>query len=351
MKILIFSDLHLHNWAYGATYKDGANSRLKAQVSVVRQIDDWCMQYRIDEIFFLGDLFHTHGKIDASVLSEAYTVFRRLSRNSHVTVLVGNHDMADRSGRVNSVQWLDGLNNISVMSEPGATYSTGGTNFVFCPYTEDRDTLIGALSNAPKDSIAMLHQGVHGVPMDNNWIVPNEILSSIIIPDKVKHVFTGHYHSYNRVINKLTIVGAPIQHTWADFGVERGWVVYDTDTGEQEFVKSDAPEFRIFDCNSVSIVESDNPNLLKLKGNYVRIRNYMGDKQELRTTLKDIGAASVEFCLPGVNYDEVLDIEPKDFTLEPLIKAFEDSRKVDGPTKEVGKRIRSRNYEAPSFGS
>ena len=168
-----------------------------------------------------------------------------------------------------------------------------------------------------------------------------------MVTDQVKHVHHGHYHDYAERSNNVTIVGAPMQHTWADSRKQRGWVVYDIDIDQEEFIKSNAPKF--IEINCTDSLEHHNVFISKevVNGNYIRIKNYTGAIERLRKSLVDVGAASVEFCLPGVDYNKIVDINPSNFSLEPIIQAYEDNHKIDGLTKQVGKQLRSRSYEAP----
>ena len=113
MKILIFSDLHLHQWNYGATIVDGMNSRLKDQAKVMRQIANYINDNPMDACVFGGDLVHVHGKIDAAVLKVAYEGLEMISQHlkspSDMYVLVGNHDTADKSMKVHSLHWVEAL--------------------------------------------------------------------------------------------------------------------------------------------------------------------------------------------------------------------------------------------------
>ena len=84
MRVLIFSDLHLHNWPYGSTLVDGMNSRLKAQADVLDVIADASVD--ADHVVFCGDLFHTHGKMDASVMRVAYEGFAKIAERGDTCI-------------------------------------------------------------------------------------------------------------------------------------------------------------------------------------------------------------------------------------------------------------------------
>ncbi|KKK71424.1 hypothetical protein LCGC14_2914060, partial [marine sediment metagenome] len=121
MKILIFSDLHLHQWNYGSTLIEGMNSRLLDGFNVMKQIAEYINDHPVDACVFGGDLFHTHGKIDSAVLKVAYEgmsmIHDSLSRQFNMLVLVGNHDTSDKSMKVHNLHWMKALG-INVVDKP-----------------------------------------------------------------------------------------------------------------------------------------------------------------------------------------------------------------------------------------
>ena len=238
MRVLIFSDMHLHNWAYGSTLVGGMNSRLKAQAAVLDQIA--VASEEADHVVFCGDLFHTHGKIDAAVLKVAYEGFSRIAEasNTYIDVLVGNHDTADKSMATHALHWMNAFNYgaspgqgdiFRIIDRPLHNSDTDYDDpYSFLPYTEDKAVIEKFFAECGE--VCFMHQGVAKVPMGSGFLI-DEILTQDMIPDHVKHVFTGHYHQHNRVSDKLTVVGSTVQHNWADEGDPRGWVWYDNETG------------------------------------------------------------------------------------------------------------------------
>jgi len=113
MRILVFSDLHLHNWSYGSSVnKYGINTRLEDQADILNQIVGIVEEQEIEKVVFAGDMFHTHGKLDAAVLRVAYdgiSEFKYALGETHqaFVMLVGNHDTADKTKATHSLHWLN----------------------------------------------------------------------------------------------------------------------------------------------------------------------------------------------------------------------------------------------------
>lgn len=332
-KFVVFSDLHLNEWTYGATLVDGKNSRLLAQADVLKQIREYCITEDVRSVFFCGDLFHTHSKVSASVLHVAHEEFKAFkSADIHVTFLVGNHDMSDRAGKVHTLDFLKELGTVIEPNEGSMMYGGSKTepSFYFYSYTEDREALLDFIAFCNQPGYLFLHQGVQNVPMGSGFVIPNEILSADDIPDTMIMAFTGHYHSHRQVSDNLCIVGSPMQHDWGDTGEDRGWLLVEDKT--ITLIPSKAPKF--IELTKKELQEDVAP----LIGNYVRIQ---GDHGELdKEAILEQGALSVEFSVQKeTNNQELISVDS--FELEPLIREFEKRNDVTPELSEIGKELRS----------
>ena len=142
MKILIFSDLHVHNWTYGATQIDGWNSRLLVQEKFLDHLANVAAEEDIDVAVFCGDLFHQHGQLTADVLQVAYEGFRTLGNTiPDCYALVGNHDFQTSDGDINSLSFLHGAKwNVAF---PNTKITIQGKKFFFISYTPHREVFEG----------------------------------------------------------------------------------------------------------------------------------------------------------------------------------------------------------------
>ena len=344
MRVLIFSDLHLHSWAYGSTVVDGMNSRLKAQADALHVIAKASKE--ADRVVFCGDFFHQHGKMDASVMNVAWRGMWNIAEQSGapIDVIVGNHDMSDKSMVNHSLHWMKAFN-----------FSTGSNHversflsvidsplheapFSYLPYTEDKAVIEKFFEDAI-DHVCFMHQGVAKVPMGSGFLI-DEILTPDMIPDHVKHVFTGHYHQHNRVSDKLTIVGSTMQHTWNDKGDARGYLWYDTETGDIELVDVGAPRFTVLDMDGRGSCDWSYKG--NLKNRYVRVVNYHSQKEdEIRSGLMgEGGALSVEF-VQKVAETKRLDLSGNTggFHLPTLVAEYTKQQGIDDDRSKVGKEL------------
>lgn len=332
MKRLLFSDLHLHTWAYGSTVTDlGYNSRLWGQAQALTQIVDYVKEHNIEHAYFLGDLFHTHGRVPTQALVIATRFFNALrSEGVKIRGMYGNHDMEDKSGSINAVSA------ILTPQETAGSWIDNERKVVALPYTEDEDTLKRFLDNVPDESMILLHQGVAGVPLSSGYVL-DEKLSPGMIPDTCV-AFTGHYHFHKKVSDRLTVVGNLTPLNWSDIDQNKGFVVYDDETGEMEQVlQQGAPKFTSWNEGFQEDIE----------GGFIRWTDEVkqSDQEEIRKSLIEQGALTVEF--PKVKLEEGASAirTGEEVTVEHLVKSFE-TEEMEPRRVEVGLEIREERYEA-----
>jgi DNA repair exonuclease SbcCD nuclease subunit len=338
MKVLIFSDFHLHNWPYGSRLVDGMNSRLQAQADVFTRLAKYISENTVDYIVFCGDLFHTHGKIDNAVLKVAYEgidEIMRADRTVPMDMLVGNHDTDRKDLSVHALHWLNSFEGIRVIDKPTHT-GWFTAPFSFLPYTEDKAVIEKFFAEAGE--YCFMHQGMVDVPMASGFVV-NEIMNYEMIPDHVKHVFTGHYHPHRYVGTKCTVIGSIMQHTWADMNDRRGWLMFDTDTGEIDQINSLAPEFRTLNMNGTAAVGEFVDGI---NNSYIRVTNFVEAGMEtIRKELLDKGAASVEFVVKSKSYKStvVKAVSGKRLSVPELVREYEKEHSISEDRRKVGREL------------
>ena len=78
MKIILFSDLHIHKFNPFATVIDGVHSRVAHSLEVLKQIFNYAQANGIENIFFGGDLFDTKSILNTEFVDLAYTEFNKV---------------------------------------------------------------------------------------------------------------------------------------------------------------------------------------------------------------------------------------------------------------------------------
>jgi DNA repair exonuclease SbcCD nuclease subunit len=266
------------------------------------------------------------------VLKVAYEGIDRILEKSDVgmDLIVGNHDTADKSMAVHALHWIESFAQIKVVDT-----LTHDSLFSYLPYTEDKVVIEKFFQDA--NPICFMHQGIAGVPMGSGFLI-NEAFSLDMVPDYVDQVFTGHYHKHSSPSDKVTVIGSTLQLTWADEGDKRGFIIYDTGTGEIEHIESVAPKFITWDCsNSTSgfVPQSH------AQDNFIRAINYNDHEKDLiRTMCMDGGARSVEFMTEKTDAQTLKPIVTCDgYHLPDLVKAYEEQKNVTPERSKVGKEL------------
>ena len=326
MKTLVFSDLHLHNWNYGSSLINGMNSRLLDQRRVLSKIHEYLVDHPIDNVVFCGDLFHTHGKIDAAVLKTAYEGLLPIVSGWETTFLVGNHDTATKDMSIHSLHWLQSFKRVKIVHDE---HHDSEKQLSFLSYTESKKILQNFFSRA--EHLCFTHQGIANVPMGSGFLI-NEIFDVGMIPSHVEHVFSGHYHNHANPSPKATIVGSTLQLNWSDSGDSKGFLVVDTNTCKFERVIVKSPEFILYDCNQ------DHP--VSVENNFVRVTNYEGvDTENLRGVMTALGARSVEFAPITKEAPPLTALKSTSLDLPQLVSEYEKERNVTEERSLIGKDL------------
>lgn len=235
MKLLIFSDLHLHPFPFGAKINsEGFNTRLVEIVQALGYILNLAEKQNCDAILFTGDFFHTK-RLEVETLELAYRALGQCS--IPIYAISGNHDQTDDIGQVSAIHGIktllqgDTLQKISGVMVDGYSFRRKPMKPKF-----------------PKANIVMLHTGITGAAMGADFIEEDAPLSVIDLWNSgPRLIIAGHYHQPQLFtpsnvylpqgndgetydlgdLPALLIPGAPVQHNFGDSGSVRGCWTYD----------------------------------------------------------------------------------------------------------------------------
>lgn len=159
-------------------------------------------------------------------------------------VIIGNHDT--RFKGTNEVNVMDMMFRNS--NYPGLKwYSEAedvlihGKSVLFMPWINsgNREYAFKKIAESKSD-VLMGHLELNGFEMYKGTI--NDHGDDPKLFDKFDQVMSGHFHhrSKNRNINYL---GAPFEMTWSDYGDPKGFHIWNTETGDLDFIEN---PFRMF---------------------------------------------------------------------------------------------------------
>ena len=279
MKILIFSDLHIHP-------HKRSNDRLDHCIDALDWVFNTAIERGIKNIVFLGDLFHDRQKIDVLTYQRTFEVLERHLCNNDLRLflLLGNHDLWHyQKLDVSSVNPLRKLPGITIVSKPGVEKISDGAEdflFGFLPYTHNPIEDLKVVekewkANAPKGQSRVLggHISVDGAV----WNVRHKTVSEVTIEhdgdmvrvgsdifDKWDRVFLGHYHAEQKLDEKVEYVGSPLQLSFGEAFQSKHVVVFETNSDEREYVENTfSPKHYI--------LKEDEIEGLDLEGQFVRL--------------------------------------------------------------------------------
>lgn len=243
MELLIFSDLHIHNYKRFST----ENSRLYNTLDVLDKVFAVASNRNIKSILFCGDLFDKQKSIPTVVINETVDRFQSLF-NMHPEIsmycITGNHDLGTRTsleeGYVSSLQHLDTVFPRLKVIDFGYVYLSEEIIVSGIPYLQSRTEFSEALERVHKHTNILL---VHQTPdqfMDGELDVKDKRFK------KFDHVFSGHIHQFKQYTDNFTMVGSPLHRDLGDEDNEKFILIYDTENKSIEQLSTQGmyPEFK-----------------------------------------------------------------------------------------------------------
>jgi DNA repair exonuclease SbcCD nuclease subunit len=318
MKILIFSDIHIHPHKKSSERLDHCLEALDWVFKVARQ-------RRISNVVFLGDLFHDRQKIDVLTYQRTFEILNRhLSGGEfNLTLLLGNHDLWHNERLdVSSVNPLRTLPGVKVVDSPSVHEISDGTeDFLmgFLPYTHSPVEDLAKVekewkSKAKEDDLKILggHIAVDGA----TWNVRHGTLSDVSVEhegDMIRvgpeifrrwqRVFLGHYHAAQKMGDSVEYVGSPLQLSFGEADQKKHILVYDTLSDSSEYVENDfSPRHLIVDEEQIG--KSD------LRGHFVRLEVESLSSSHINKIRDDLvnemGVSTLEIKQRPVNESHVI---------------------------------------------
>jgi DNA repair exonuclease SbcCD nuclease subunit len=317
MKIAIFSDAHVHAWAEHSHDDGGVPSRLKHNLSVLQQVRAHCVVNGIKLVLFGGDLFHKRGVLYTLPYNLVVAELAQWKR-AGLTLLanVGNHDSADRKGKIHSLQALESAELLRTVDDDGwANWHIEGedgtevviTAVSYCP---DADTLRRrtdiALAMREQEkgrgvvlTIGLFHHGFRGARVGTSLeYVVKEDADADLYAKSFDWMLSGHYHAHQEIGTRgnAWYVGSPMEFVRGETS-PKGFLVLDTGKlCKVKRVTLDLPRF--VKLTPEQIVDEDFDMREHVKGNFVDV---VFDElpmpwESIEGVLRGLGALGTRAC-------------------------------------------------------
>lgn len=271
-EFLAFSDHHAHTFPYGAreekfTNTDEqdvctdffVNSRLHAAYQVLQEITEYAATHKIADVFFCGDLFHLPEGVPTVATNLMHSALSGMTKVARVHAIPGNHDYADRAGKVHSLyafrdimavhSWGHTTDQRTKLVNPGGD----AVRVSFVPYTDDRELATSEINKLAKltergtPHILFSHLGIQGAVVGSDYVLVSDTDVSVadISWQQFTACFFGHYHKHQQLFANGWYVGATHQHNWGDANTVRGFLHVKVFIDHVEFtqVETAAPKF------------------------------------------------------------------------------------------------------------
>jgi DNA repair exonuclease SbcCD nuclease subunit len=293
--ILLYSDVHFHNWDAFSVVRDDVNSRLQIIIDELRRAYDHLHAQGGDTAYCAGDLFHVRGSVETSVLNPVQAFYReQRERGIRTWSIPGNHDLG-----TNGATWAGSL--VSALGEVGVRpvnelfYKLGGDgDTIFIPWMPSVAALKEQLERivSSKKSISETDVIIHA-PVDGVIVgLPDHGLDAAYLASLgFRRVFAGHYHNHVDFGNGVYSIGATTHQTWSDVGSKAGFLMLYAD--RVQWFASQAPRF--VDLDTV-VMDNDEDLVEAVSGNYVRVSFENPTQEQMNETrheLREKGALGV----------------------------------------------------------
>lgn len=205
-----------------------------------------------DVVVQLGDVFENKHFLNVNIFKNAMLCMRDLAEVLPVHVILGNHDVYYlHDNTVNSIRFLQDLNDNTTVYEKPQIVNFGGVDFTMMPWITDAAVLEREIRNCGSKYL-FAHMDVKGMKYDNNRPISHGVPMSCM--SDYKRVYSGHIHTKQESGN-LIYTGMPYQTTRSDMGREKGIHVLTVEGGvvaDERFVRNDSsPVFKRFDVYDV----------------------------------------------------------------------------------------------------
>ena len=243
MKVLIFSDLHAHNYQeFSELNEFGISNRLQSQLDTLQDLRSCAVENKADVTLFGGDLLHLKNFADSQVLKHTVEHLAALADVAPIYLCAGNHDYKSWNRDPVLLEMASGLLQEIYMVDV-AELEDNWNLFVF-HYQRNVETIQEVVRHWKKSdkSIGLFHQDIIG--SQYGGIINEKGLDAKELAEKFAWAFVGHFHQPQRYCDNVISIGAPLAHNFSDANISHGWWLLDTEAGEAEYiVNARAPQF------------------------------------------------------------------------------------------------------------
>ena len=231
-------------------------------------------EHNIKHILHLGDYFDRRKYINFSTLKadKQHFIEPLLERGITKDLIIGNHDVYYKNTNdVNAPELLlFESDNINIIQEP-IVKEFDGVNIALVPWInpENYADSVEFLTTASADT-CMGHFEFEGALMMPGMTCQHGLDHSYV--KRFDKVYSGHFHQKSEFAN-IKYLGSQMQFTWSDYGDEKYFHIFDTDTREMKPIHNPITMFEklFYDDTKESFETISNMNYEKYRGKFTKV--------------------------------------------------------------------------------
>lgn len=171
-------------------------------------------EHQPDCLVLAGDLYHTHGVIDARVQEFWFNFFELVTKLIKVIVIKGNHDGPLEDGSTACALLAHSNQVLTVISEPLLLEK----QFLFTPYTKSQERFVAWCTANAEATVVFCHQTFVGSKYESG-IYADDGFDPALVPQR--QIYSGHIHTAQR-FGKVWYPGSPRWKTMHDANLDKG---------------------------------------------------------------------------------------------------------------------------------
>ena len=231
-------------------------------------------EHNIKHIIHLGDYFDRRKYINFSTLKadKKHFIEPMLERGITMDLILGNHDVYYKNTNdINAPELLlFESDNINIIYQPEVR-EYDGVNIALVPWInpENYADSVEFLTTANADT-CMGHFEFEGALMMPGMTCQHGLDHSYV--KRFDKVYSGHFHQKSEFAN-IKYLGSQMQFTWSDYGDEKYFHIFDTDTREMRPIHNPITMFEklFYDDTKESFETISNKDYTKYKGKFTKV--------------------------------------------------------------------------------
>lgn len=316
----------------------------------------YLIKHGIKHVIQFGDLLDQRKYVNVRIMyhlqREYLARFEELGITQHV--IIGNHDVVhNNTNKISAlVEIADKKTfpNTTVLYDP-TTVEFDGCKIDFIPWInrENKEEVMKFIEKSNSD-ICVGHFEINGFEMVTGIECRDGLTWDTF--NHYKAVYSGHFHKQSKRQHKNTLIhyiGTPYEMNWGDYGDDKGFHIFDTETQETEFIKNPNQIYHkiMYDDSSVDYDDFDEAlyadTIVKLIVEQ-KENDLMYDRliTRLQRVANDFLITDMDsFDVSGADIDDI-DVED---SLSVLVRTV-DALKTDLDKDEIKRKINSIHKEA-----